>query len=70
MFDIKKTLDKVIRGAVASGIAVVASFLAKSIPGFELTIEQQGALIALVFGLIAGLTNILKHKFPKIFGWL
>lgn len=69
MFDIKKVIEKGIRGVVAGGIAVLASFLAKN-AGVELTPEQQGSLIAVVFGLIAALTNILKHKMPRIFGWL
>lgn len=69
MFDIKKTLDKVIRGSIAGGVSIGATFLAKNL-GLELTSEQQLAAVAGVFGLVAGLTNILKHKFPKIFGWL
>jgi hypothetical protein len=68
-FDIKKTIEKAVRGAVAGLVAVVSSFLIKNV-GLELTPEQQGALIAFLFGLISALTNILKHKFPKVFGWL
>lgn len=69
MFDIKKTFEKAIRGAIAGAIVVVSSFLAKNV-GFELTAEQQGALVAFLFGLVCALTNALKHKFPKQFGWL
>lgn len=68
-FSIQKTLEKGIRGIIAGAVAVLASFLAKN-AGIEITPEQQLALVAVVFGLIAALTNFLKHKFPKIFGWL
>jgi len=70
MFDIKKTLDKVLRGVIAGGVSVASAFIAKHIAGFELSPEQQGALVAGAFGVISGLTNLLKHKFPKFFFWL
>ena len=68
-FSIIKVGEKVIRGVIAGGISVAASFLAKSL-GVEITPDQQLALVAVIFGVIAGLCNLLKHKFPKIFGWL
>ena len=61
MFDIKKTLEKALRGAIAGGIAVSSSFLAKHV-GLELTTEQQAVLIAFVFGLISAATNFAKHR--------
>ena len=69
MFDIKKTFEKVVRGAVASAVAVACTFLAKNV-GLELTPDQQLALVAFLTGLIAGLTNFLKHRLPNIFGWM
>ena len=69
MFDIKKTLDKVLRGAISSGVAIAGSFLARNL-GLELTPEQQLGLVAGLMGLLAGLTNFLKHQFPKVFFWL
>ena len=55
--------------AIAGGIAMTSGFLAKKI-GFELTPDQQGTLVVLSFGLVASLSNFLKHKFPKVFGWM
>lgn len=68
-FSLMKTAEKVVRGIIAGGVAIAASFLAKSL-GVEITPDQQLALVAVLFGILAGLTNLLKHKFPKIFGWL
>lgn len=69
MFDLKKTVEKMVRGAIAGGIAVSSAFLAKHI-GLELTAEQQAALIAATLGLLSGITNFLKHTNPNAFGWL
>ena len=69
MFDLKKTFEKVVRGAVASAVAVACTFLAKHV-GLDLTPEQQLTLVAFLTGAIAGLTNFLKHRLPNIFGWL
>lgn len=68
-FSLLKVGEKFVRGVISGGIAVAASFLAKTL-GVEITPEQQLALVAVIFGIIAGLCNVLKHKFPKIFGWL
>ncbi len=68
-FSLMKVVEKGLRGIIAGGVAVLSSFLAKN-AGVELTPDQQLALVAVIFGLIASLTNLLKHSFPKIFGWL
>jgi len=68
-FSLIKVGEKVIRGIIAGGVAVAASFLAKSL-GVEMTPDQQLAIVGVAFGILAGLTNLLKHKMPKIFGWL
>ena len=68
-FSLLKVGEKVIRGVISGGVAIAASFLAKSL-GFEMTPDQQLAIVGVAFGVIAGLTNLLKHKFPKILGWL
>lgn len=68
-FSLLKTAEKAVRGLIAGGVAVLASFLAKN-AGVEITPEQQLAIVAVAFGLIAALTNFLKFKFPKVFFWL
>lgn len=68
-FSLLKTLEKTIRGIIAGGVAIGATFLAKTL-GVDITADQQLVLVGIVFGVLAGLTNLLKHKFPKIFGWL
>jgi len=68
-FSLLKVGEKVIRGVISGGVAIAASFLAKSL-GFEMTPDQQLAIVGVAFGILCGLTNLLKHKFPKIFGWL
>ena len=68
-FSIMKMIEKGIRGAVAGAIATGCAWLAtKGI--VDITPEQQLAVIGIIFGLLSSLTNFLKHKFPKIFGWL
>lgn len=72
MFDIKKTLEKSIRGIIAGAIVGLIAFGAKH----GINIDQSGidgltiGLTALALGLLSGLTNYLKWKFPKLFGWL
>ena len=68
-FSLMKVGEKVVRGVIAGGVAIATSFLAKQL-GVEITPDQQLALVAVIFGVLAGLTNLLKHSMPKVFGWL
>lgn len=68
-FDIKKMLSKAVKGAISGAVGALSALLAKKL-GLELTADQQIALIGSVTGLVLGLANTLKVKFPKIFGWL
>ena len=72
MFDIKKTIEKAVRGVIAGGIVAVVAFFAKSgiTVGDEAISGLTVGLTAISLGLLAGLTNWLKWKFPKLFGWL
>lgn len=72
MFDIKKTLEKAVRGAISGAIVALAALFAKN----GATLDPSAidgltvGLTAIALGLLAGLTNWLKWKFPKIFSWL
>jgi hypothetical protein len=68
-FSLIKAGEKVIRGVVAGGISVLATLAMKHL-GLEITADQQLVLVTVVFGVIAGLCNLLKHTLPKIFWWL
>jgi len=68
-FSILKTGEKILRGLIAGAVAVGASLLAKHLE-VTITPEQQLAIVGVTFGVLAGVTNFLKHKFPNIFGWL
>jgi hypothetical protein len=68
-FSLLKTGEKVVRGIIAGGVAIACSALAKYLE-VDITADQQLVLVAVLFGVLAGITNFLKHKFPKIFGWL
>lgn len=68
-FDIKKMLSKAVKAAISGAIGALAAFSAKKL-GIPLSEEQQLGLIGLVTGMVIGLANTLKVKFPKIFGWL
>ena len=68
-FSIKKNFGKWIKGAVTGLVAVSTPYLAKYV-GLELTEDQKTQVIIASASAIAGVTNILKIKFPSIFGWL
>lgn len=68
-FSLMKMVEKALRGVLAGGVAILATFLSEK-AGLVLTPEQQLALVAVFFGLISAFTNLLKHTLPKIFWWL
>lgn len=68
-FSVMKMLEKTLRGVIAGGVSIGATFLAEKM-GLVLTPEQQLICVAGAFGVISGATNFLKHTYPKIFGWL
>ena len=72
MFDIKKTLEKFVRGLISGAIVGLIAFGAKHgiTIGSEAVDGLTIGLTAVALGLLAGLTNFLKWKFPKFFGWL
>lgn len=68
-FFIRKNLQKGIKGAATSVVALIVPLLVKH-AGVELTTEQQIALTAAIAGAIVSGTNFLKQKFPDTLGWL
>lgn len=66
---VRKFAEKYIKGSLKTAIGVGVVWLAKNV-GLELTNEQQAALLVAATGFVFGVTNQLKHKFPKAFGWI
>ena len=60
---------KAVKGAISGAVGALSALLAKKL-GIPLTTDQQVALIGAVTGLVLGIANTLKIKFPKIFGWV
>lgn len=69
MFSVSIMIQKALKGVATALCGVLSTVLAKHL-GVDLTPEQQAGMIAAVVGLLVGLTNYLKKKFPKQFGWL
>lgn len=72
MFDIKKTLEKGLRGAISGAIIAVVALFAKNgvSVGEEAISGLTVGLTGLALALLAMLTNFLKHRWPRFFGWL
>lgn len=66
---VRKFAEKYIKGAVKTGVGVGAVWLTKN-AGVQLTTEQEAGLVIAATGAVFGITNQLKHSFPKVFAWL